>query len=51
MSKNPETLNQYVNGYYERVNQTKSNQPLSVERWLDKGTSDTSDLDNFLKGN
>ena len=51
MSKNPEALNQYVNGYYERVKQTKSNQPLSVERWLDKGTRDTSDMENFLKGN
>lgn len=50
MKKNPEALNQYVNGYYERVNRTKSNQPLSVERWLDKGKKDTSEMESFLKG-
>ena len=50
MSKNSEALKQYVNGYNERVNRTKSNQPLSVERWLDKGKSETSEMEAFLKG-
>ena len=47
MKNNKEALNQYVNGYYERVNRTKSNQPLAIERWLDKGKSGNA-IEDFL---